>query len=355
MSAEYDATFVARHFPRKPDVAYLDTASVGLVPATVLDRVRAQSESFERGLLGSPDWNRDVAPLPDAVREAFALDPAVATTLMSSTGEALNAVAYALEQPGGSHVLAFGDEFPTVHLPFQGAGWELRTLEAPADGDRTAALVDAITERTDVVAVSHVHAATGEVVDLDRLRAAADRVGAYVVVDGAHGAGVVPFSMRSAHVYAATGYKWLTAGFGHCLLLTSGVPLRPRLLGHGNVPPSRDLRVGHENLGAALALLQSFAVRREYGQDRIAARVAALTGELIRRFQDAGLDVRPTGERAGIVSVGGLASGDVVARLRERGTVAAARWGYVRFSPWYYTSDDEVDRAATDLLAVVRP
>lgn len=348
MISAYDENFVAEHFPRKPDVAYLDTAAVGLVPATVLDGVRRQSEAFERGLVGSPDWNRDVAPLPDVVREEFGLEADVSVTLMSSTGEALNAVAHALGRTG--HVLAFDDEFPTVHLPFQGAGWDLRLIASSAD--RTAAIVDAITEQTAVVTVSHVHAATGEVVDVGRVREAADRVGAILVVDGAHGAGVIPFAMP--HVYAATGYKWLNAGFGHCLLFTSGIAPTPRLLGHGNVPPSLELRPGHENLSAALVLLQAFVVRRAYGQDRIAARVAALTGELVRRFTDAGLDVRPQGERAGIVSVAGLESRDVVAKLRERGTLTAARWGMVRFSPWYYTSDDELDRAANDLLAVVR-
>ena len=63
------------------------------------------------------------------------------------------------------------------------------------------------------------------------------------------------------------------------------------------------------------------------------------------------LGERTAATGAGIVSFRktGFDAVEIVARLRERGTTAAARAGWVRASPHFYIAPDEIDRMVNEL------
>ena len=66
------------------------------------------------------------------------------------------------------------------------------------------------------MAVSHVEYANGQRHDLDALAKAAQRVGAFFIVDATQSMGCVPIDAPStgADAIVASGYKWLRGTFG---------------------------------------------------------------------------------------------------------------------------------------------
>lgn len=66
------------------------------------------------------------------------------------------------------------------------AGADLRAPDVAPDGDWTETLIAAIDDRTqEVVSAPHVHWSDGRLFDLARIGAAARRIGAVFVIDGA--------------------------------------------------------------------------------------------------------------------------------------------------------------------------
>src|SRR5205814_1779679 len=81
-------------------------------------------------------------------------------------------------------------------------GEQLATLEA---------IDEALTERTRLVALSHVSFSTGARLPIERIATLAHSVGARVLVDGAQAVGAVPIDVHALDVdyYAWPGQKWL--------------------------------------------------------------------------------------------------------------------------------------------------
>lgn len=346
-------------FPNKPAGVYLDTAAVGLAPEPVAQAVADCYREYGGGVVaGVPErWRTIVATTAAAVRRQFDTEHEV--TFAAHTGEAMNTLARAIAWEAGDEVLVLSDDYPSVVLPWSTipAVSVVRTDPWPGD-DRTAALQAALTTATRVVAVTHVHARTGTTIDLRALGAAAHAVGAALVVDGAQGGGVADTDLAEVDAYVVTGYKWLLAGWGIAVLLTAPAfaeRLRPTLLGHANVPPSRHLRHGHVNLSGVRALAAACAVRERLGLDWIRRRTAGLTARLHAGGDALGLPrFAPPARTSGIVSFDVGADAEWLGRaLGEQGVTVAVRNGALRVSPYFYTSDGEVDRFLDALGALI--
>jgi selenocysteine lyase/cysteine desulfurase len=97
-------------------------------------------------------------------------------------------------------------------------------------------------------------------------------------------------------------------------------------------------------------LCESLRLLHSAGISRIEARILALTDMVAERLVDRGyrlLSPRGAGERSGIVSFThpNEASARLLERLRAGGVIASVREGALRFSPHYYNSEAEIDRA----------
>lgn len=353
------AELVAAHFPGQP-TGYLDTASIGLVPTEVGRAVASCYRALGDGTRGSARWQ----PVVERATRLYAEELGVApdeVTFLASTGEAMNALARAVPWRPRDEVLALADDFPTVVLPWTRLGANVRVVQVdPLPGDdRLGALLAALTDRTRLVAVSHVSSFTGTRIDLDVLGAACTQVGALLVCDGAQAAGAIPLSLDAVDVYITAGYKWLLAGFGIAVVAAKQASLeglRPTLLGHGNVPPSTRLAYGHRNYPGIYALDAAATVRRALAIPRIHARIAEVAARLHQGVGELGYTVAGQREHtAGIVSISGLADPEaVVTRLADAGIAVAARGAYLRLSPHVYTTDDDVRRMLDALATLTR-
>jgi selenocysteine lyase/cysteine desulfurase len=203
-------------------IGYIDFAAMG--PPSL--RVRnAVAEAYARasepeGPVGPVMLGRYEAALARCGR-FLGVEPELVTTV-PNTSTALFHVAFGIA-PFGGNIVVPSHEFPTNLYPWLRAagmgGPEVRMIDVPDRRVTAGALSDAVDDETRAIAVSAVDYLSGFRPDLGALRELADD--ALLVVDAAQGLGGVVLDLSGADVIAATGVKWLRAGFGSGLMAVS--------------------------------------------------------------------------------------------------------------------------------------
>ena len=266
-----DHNLIAEHYPRHPR-GYFDHAAVSTVPVAVERAVAEVARALTSGTRGSELWH----DLTDRAVEYLAVELGVASSALSvlaNTSTAFNSIARAIPFERGDEVVVFGDDFPSPRMPWRTVpAVTVREITPQPGIDRTGALQSAIGKATRVISITHVHATTGSVVDLERLHATCLDADVLLVVDAAQAAGLFPGAAAHADVYVGASYKWLQAGFGAAVVATGdrfSDRAVPGLIGYMNEPPSPRLPVGHSNLFGLAALQAAASVRQQIGLDAI--------------------------------------------------------------------------------------
>jgi selenocysteine lyase/cysteine desulfurase len=215
-------------------LVYLNTASLGPTPGSVLERMVDAWRELERNPVRMAYGDGAVHVATDGVRErtaAFLGCSADELLLTRSTTDAMNAVAMAVR-------LAPGDRVLTTNLEHEGGinGWRYRARRdgvvidavpiSPSETDSAAIVrrfADAIRPTTRVISVSHVIATTGVLMPVTEIAALARSRGLLSVVDGAQSVGAVDVDVRAigCHAYATCGHKWLLGPKGTGMLYIS--------------------------------------------------------------------------------------------------------------------------------------
>jgi cysteine desulfurase/selenocysteine lyase len=379
-------------------LAYLDSAATSQKPRAVLD---AERDFLERR---NSAVHRGAHTLAAEATEEFEAARATAARFVgadageivwtSNATEGINLVAYGLSNAAfgdGDPALAVGpgDEIVVTELehhanlvPWQQlarrTGATLRHLEVDDEGSLRLDLVgDVITDRTRVVAVSHVSNVLGVVNPVAELVAAAHRVGAIVVLDACQSAPHLPLDLRELDVdFAAfSGHKMLgPTGVGvlygkRALLealppfLTGGSMITTVTLDRAEFmgPPQR-FEAGTQRVSQAIGLAAAVRYLERVGMPRIAAHDRRLGARLVEGL-GAIRGVRVLGPadipRVGLAGfdLAGVHPHDLGQFLDDRGI--AIRVGHhcaqplhrrlgltasARASAALYTTDDEVDR-----------
>ncbi|MEL7375625.1 MAG: aminotransferase class V-fold PLP-dependent enzyme [Bacteroidota bacterium] len=140
--------------------------------------------------------------------------------LIPSVSYGMATVAANLNLRSGQNIVLPVDQFPSNYYSWSRLcaerGAELRLVPCPEDSaDRSAAwttaLLDAIDEKTAMLACAHIHWADGTLYDLKSLRVHTRNMGAWLVIDGTQSVGALPFSVEAFEPDAliCAGYKWL--------------------------------------------------------------------------------------------------------------------------------------------------
>ena len=133
-------------------------------------------------------------------------------------------------------VLVLEEQFPSNYYPWKAAadrtGAEIVIVTRPGDLDWTTAILDALDERTAVVAVANGHWTDGSIVDLAAVRVATSAVDAALVVDATQSVGAHPLSVADVEpdYLVTSAYKWLLGPYSFGFLYAAphrrqGVPL----------------------------------------------------------------------------------------------------------------------------------
>lgn len=337
---------------------YLDNAATAQVPRVVIDAVAGHDAH------GRANVARGVYALAETTTEAYEdARAAVARYLAARPDEivftagataAINLVAHALGETLGpqDEIVVSRAEHHANLVPWlrlaERRGVRVRPLGLDADGRiDTASVADAATERTRLVAITHLSNVTGAVTELAPVVEAAHAVGARVLVDGAQRAprGPLDVAALGADFFAFSGHKAFgPTGVGVLWGRAEALAAMPPFLAGGGMvrtvtmdtatfaPPPTRFEAGTPPVAQAVGLAAAL--------DWIAALDASATAEHVGRLTARVLDgleairgVRVLGPsglqgRAGVVSfdVAGVHAHDVCQVLDAHGV--AVRGGH---------------------------
>ncbi len=357
---------------------YLNHAGVSPMPARVAAAVSETAAQFSGDPLGV--FMSRVMPAMASARARLARlmgVPAEHLALTKNTGHGLSIVADGLKLDAGDNVVSVSCEYPSVVYPWYAQadrGIETRLVTPRPDGTFTAEDLDAaMDDRTRVVTVSWIQFGTGFRCDLAAIVAAAHARNALVIVDVIQGLGALPLNVQELGIdIAVTGaHKWLMAPPG-----TGGLYVAPHVLdrlrlvnmGAGAVvdvmkfdpldfdvkPTVQRYEEGSPNALGLVGLDAALSLLEDVGIDAIAARIMLLSGYAAQKLEAKNYQVvspRADHQRAGLVLFKhpSLPNDSVMQALADAQVVAAVRGGNLRFSPHFYNTTEEIDRAVDAL------
>ena len=361
-------------FPILERTNYLVSNSLGAMPRTVPDRLAQYVDEWAE--LGVKAWARgwwempvtvgdEIAPLIGAGRGEVAMVPNV--TIAQAT------VLSALDYPATrNRIVMTGLDFPSVRYMYDGLatrlGAEIHVVPSDdgveIDLNR---LIEAIDERTRLVAISHVLFRSASVVDVAAVCQRAKVVGALVSLDGFHAVGVMPVNVKSIGVdfYSGGVLKWLCGGPGGCFLYVSpeqSSRLAPSLTGwqaHAKPFAFEDEMSsatgawrwlnGTPSIPSLYAATEGPRIIRRAGIDAIRSKSVRQTSRIIELADARGYRVvapRDPARRGGTVALDLPNAFEISQLLLARGVIVDYRPGAgIRIAPHFYTMDSELDDA----------
>lgn len=234
-------------YPSLTDWIYLNQASLGLVGEPAVQAMHHFLDEVARhGNLNMTD--EDEVQFFESLRQRgtqiLNCQPDQ-LAILASASELLGQLPFMLRPQGGSNILAVSTDFPAITRPWLRYCAEnscsMRFVEDVATVNLTDSLIERIDEETAVIAISYVQFATGSIIDVPRLRRAAQQVGAKLIVDVTQAAGRIRIDSASwqADAVVTSGYKWLGGHGGVALAalaphLSNQIPPLPGWMGANN-------------------------------------------------------------------------------------------------------------------------
>lgn len=345
--------WVAAEF--RPEVTYLDTASLGLPPRRSLTALSSALEEWRAGRAAAPAFDRDVA----AARSSYASLVGVAPSSVA-VGSQVSVFAglVAASLPSGSQVLVPEGEFTSIVFPFMAqAARGVRVREVPLDH-----LPDAVSPATTLIAVSAVQSANGRLARLDQLTEAAADAGADILLDTTQATGWLPVDAGRFAYTVGGGYKWLLAPRG-----TSFFTVRPDRMDclvphtggwYAGADPWTSIYGGPLRLAEDARRFDVSPAWHSWVGQASSLDLLCEVGAAALHSHAVGLADRfrtsvgaPPGHSA-IVSLD--VAEDAADRLRSAGVTASVRAGRLRLSFHVHNTEDDADRAAEVLEGHVR-
>ncbi len=286
--------------------------------------------------------------------------------IVKNTSEGVATIALGLDWKPGDKVVAFREEFPANFFPWKRLESKGVTVEWLSFTDPLEK-IDAAARGARLLALSFVQYLSGYRADLEAVGEICRRHGAIFFVDAIQGLGAFPLDVRKCgiHALAADGHKWLLGPEG-CGILYVQKDLQdsvePVEFGWTNIagyndyacrdmalrPDAGRYECGTLNTVGCYGLRAAIEFLLDVGVENIAPQVQALGDRIAAGVRGKGYEV--LGERtarngAGIVSFRkpGADTRAIVHDLKEKGIMAAPRQGWVRTSPHFYISPDEID------------
>lgn len=319
---------------------------------------RELKDSFAR-LLGVPD-SRGLAIIP-------------------SVSYGIASVANNINIESGDEIVVCEAQFPSHIYSWQNlavkSGGKVVSVSAPALEVGRAlrwnqALLDAINERTRVVAVPNVHWADGTQFDLLAIRKRANEVGAKLIIDGTQSIGALSFDFEGIRPDAlvCAGYKWLMGGYGLGMAYYSeqfwdGEPIEHNWINRYKSeefsklteyqdryqPGAERYSVGESSNFILTAMLKAGIDQTvRWGQDDIQEYCHHLTKDGVEELRSRGCFIETADGRAhhlmGIYLEESMDMSAIKTRLIERNISVSYRGNAIRISPHVYNTREEFDR-----------
>jgi cysteine desulfurase/selenocysteine lyase len=359
-------------FPVTNNLIYLNHAAVAPLPKPCAEAMQGLAkDAMEYGSLHYDQWLDAYEGLRVAAARLINADRSE-IAMIKNTSEGIATVAMGLDWRPGDKIVAFREEFPANYYPWLRLGSERCTVVWLSVTD-SLDTIDRACHGAKLLAISFVQYLSGLRVDLNAIGEICRRRGCFFFVDAIQGLGAFPLDVRAANIdaLAADGHKWMLGPEGCGILYVRKErqdSIFPEEFGWTNVAgyndyASRDMALrpdagryecGTLNTIGCFGLRASIELILEVGVERIGPVVQALAGQLAEGAENKGYQLlgnRTAENGSGIIAVSkaGVDSRKMVRDLKDRGIIAAPRQGFVRFSPHFYVSPEDIEKVVEQL------
>src|ERR1700719_909942 len=370
-------------FPLLERTNYMISNSLGAMPRGVDDALHAYADIWatrgvrawmERWWMLALEVGNELGTLMNAPQDSVSLHQNVTTCQA--------VVASCFDFTGKRNKVVYSDmNFPSVMYFWEAQRqYGARVHMVKTDDGITVPtdrLLNAIDEQTLIVPISHVIFRSSYINDAKAIIDKAHQVGAHVVLDTFQSLGTVPVDIHSLNADFACGgvLKWLCGGPGGAYLYVRpdlGKKLEPKLTGwfaHENcfefatgpiryaAPPYRFMN-GTTHTPEIEAARPGTKIIREVGVEKIREKSKRQTARLIALADQRGWRVntpRNPELRGGTVSIDMPDSQEVCGELLKREILVDWRpKAGVRFSPHFYTKDEELEIALSTVYEILK-
>ena len=368
-------------FPLTDELIYLNHAAVAPWPKrTGAAVIKFAEQNTRYGSHFYPDWLNKEAELRTQLQTLLNAPSADDIALVKNTSEALSFVAYGLSWQTGDNIVSSNEEFPSNRLPWQSLadrGVEFRQADLHSADTPEDALFTLVDNNTRLLTISSIQFASGLRMDLERIGEFCKRRGILFCIDAIQSLGAVQFDVQAYHAdfVMADGHKWMFGPEGLGVFYTTpaardklkltqyGWHMMKDTQNYENKPwevhpTARRFECGSPNMLGIHALSASLSLLLETGMAAVEAQVLEKSDYLKDAIDNNGslilLSERQNRLKSGIVIFRHrtVANEVLYSYLQENGVVCALRGGGIRFSPHFYNTFEEINRAL-ELITLV--
>lgn len=299
--------------------------------------------------------------------------------LIPSVSYGMACVANSISLSSDEHIIVVEDQFPSNIYTWQKlaakTGASIKTIATPTDISNkgkiwNSQLLEAINEKTALVALPHVHWSEGIVFDLKAIREKTRAVNALLVIDGTQSVGAYPFSVEDIQPDALIcgGYKWLLGGYSLGLgyfgeAFDNGTPIEENWINRKNSEDFTRLvdyepeykekanrfAMGEQSNFALVPMLQAALDQlNEWGVENIQAYCQELTKEFKTAVRDLGFQF-PNDDQiaAHLFAIGipaGIGIAELKAQFQKEKLYVSFRGNNIRIASHLFNTKDDLDK-----------
>jgi cysteine desulfurase / selenocysteine lyase len=354
------------------------TAMAGPVAEAMSRFIQGHTEDF-------PDYSETLALIKQTRESAARLMHASPDeiALLGPTSLGLSLVANGITWEPGDEIICYLDDYPANVYPWMNLrhkGVQIRFIEPAQVGELTIeALQRVLTPKTKLVALASCSFLSGFRIDIAAIGKLLRERGILFCLDAIQTLGAFPTTVEYVDFLSADAHKWLLGPLAIGVVYVRKELFevcRPTLLGAWNlkapnfiaqnqiefVEGAQRYEPGVLNLSGVAGMKAAIDFLLEIGIDRIAQRILSIRSRLVSGLTELGFSLLGENNtpmhQSGIITVAhpnrNISSEHK--RLLENGIVCSPRQDrqgnkYLRFSPHFYNSEDEIDR----VLEVLKP
>jgi selenocysteine lyase/cysteine desulfurase len=368
-------------FPHPDSITYLNHAAVAPLPLRTGNAIISfANENVERGSQRYLNWLQTEKKLHQQLQQLINAPSVDDIALVKNTSEALSIVAYGIEWWDGDNIVSSNQEFPSNRIVWQSLsrfGVDFREAELSDTTDPEQALFDCVDQRTKLLTISSVQFSSGMRLDINRIGEFCKQRGILFCVDAIQSLGALEFDVQAcqADFVMADGHKWMLGPEGLGVFYTTpeardqlkltqyGWHMIEQCGNYENQPwtiakSARRFECGSSNMLGIHALSASLSLLLETGieeVEKVALECAEYLRDKIRSHQD--LQLIPTTETILqspilVFKHKRIDNQRLYKHLQDNDVICALRGGGIRFSPHFYHTQKQLDRAITVAMEI---
>src|SRR3954463_7877034 len=370
------------------DVAYLNAAGWSPLPRATQEAAReAVARKGQPWKLAADFSDAQHTRARKAAAALIGADPND-VALVSSVGYGVAIAGKVLKIARGSRVLVLENDHTSPVLEWvsrSGAqGFIVETIEQPADGDWTSAVLEAIEKPgaapLALASISSVHWSDGGLLDMHKIRDALRKQGAALLLDATHSVGVIATDVEALDpdFLIFPTYKWVLGPYGRAFVYVAkrhqdGVPLEQTSFGRRDVkaenpvyfadtrylPDARRYDMGERDHFISMEMAAiGMEMMAQWGADAVLTRLSVLTRRIAEGLGGTNaVQILDERFRAPHILSLGFADGmptNLMATLANQQIYVASRLGRVRISPHVYNDETDVDRFISAITSALK-